>query len=159
MIGTETKGKYTVNDAIPFFHSPMMAPMLEIGMAFVEEYCKSDQTPEGSKILGWYVSPARDNMETVSKPHLQVANKLKTKDGVCLIAVRTKELSDEAKSGLEIMSKKGENWSPSAPWTTELKNTAEFTKLLKDGRQEKLADMDDFFYDSQAADWRNTNLV
>ncbi|GBG28365.1 ER membrane protein complex subunit 8 [Hondaea fermentalgiana] len=163
LIGTETKGKISVTDAIPFCHAPMMAPIVEIGTAFVEEYCKSEQTPEGSKIFGWFYATSRGNVDTVPKPTLAVFKKLQTvsgTQGTCLVRVLNKNLSDESTTALDIMTLKssGDGFSSSSQWKTELDNTKEFTKLLKEGRQDIVFDMDDFMHDS-TSDWRNLNLV
>jgi len=162
LIGRRSEsGKLKVTDAIPFFHTVTMVPMLEVGMMLVEEFCKSDQTPEGTEVVGWYHSSARMNADLNSTPATRIANGIHKngKPDACLIMIRSSSLADEMNSELEIMTKSGSSWSiKGVKSETELKNTKDFTILLKMEKQNIISDMDDWLMDTKR-DWRNQGLV
>ena len=143
-----TSGKIT--DAVPLFHTPMFAPMLETGVAMSDEYAKSI----GVEVVGWYHGSSRNNYNGVPKGIARVASKLKG----CLVMVDAKLLSDEKESGLLVMKKDLVNWIINEK-AIVAESGVEFTKLLVNLTQNKLEDFDSWLDNPTELDWRNLNLL
>ena len=61
LLGTSNEQAVEVKDAVPLFHTAVLAPMLEVAMLLVDEYCQSEQSAAGLSIVGYYHANARNN--------------------------------------------------------------------------------------------------
>lgn len=170
LIGTiqnnqDGKHHVLINDAIPLFHTPVLSPMLETAFALVEEYCASDQTPEGTCIVGWYHGSARANFDGIPKHVTRIISKMNsrcTDSYTCLVMIEANQLADAAKHGVSVLVPKGNDastWTDSAIVDFDDSASTEFEELLNEGRQNELQDVDSWLEDTKTHDWRNLELV
>jgi hypothetical protein len=162
LLGTGAARELEVSDAVPLFHSLVLAPMVEAGCALADEYCKSAQTPEGTRIVGWYHAPARANCAGVPQAVARITSTLKKRsDATCLVMVDCSKLDDESEPGLQVLLHKADSksWLPAAKVAFLAPGAGrEFTKLLQDEAHLRLADFDSWLQDPKL-DWRNKQLL
>uniref|UniRef100_A0A7S2S590 MPN domain-containing protein n=2 Tax=Mucochytrium quahogii TaxID=96639 RepID=A0A7S2S590_9STRA len=163
LIGTSKTGVVQVVDAIPLFHTPMFAPMLETSFALVEEYCKSNQTPEGTRIVGWYNGPNRSNFSGVPDAATRVTNLIRSKYpdlNACILLVDTNALADPKQPGVKVYqrTKTNANWTASTNMKIkDEKASKEFSEMLLKDKHQLLHDFDNWLEDT-SCDWRNLGL-
>ncbi len=161
----EGDDKVIVQDAIPLFHSLVFTPMLETSMLLIEQYCKSDQTPKNTQIVGWYYGASRNNAVGVPEMVSRIASKIRAKNetcGTCLVLINDKELENASASCIKVLTKQKDSstWiqAPTCSVESGEKFGKELTKLISQGRQEKVVDMDTWLEDT-SLDWRNPELL
>mmetsp|Transcript_2689 Transcript_2689/g.4487 ORF Transcript_2689/g.4487 Transcript_2689/m.4487 type:complete len:198 (+) Transcript_2689:181-774(+) len=156
------EGKVEVTDAVPMFHSVVLAASVETGLALAEAYCSTSQTPEGTRVVGWYTGAARSNFEGTPNNATRIASRLSSKSGkpTILLQINTGSLAKPDRTGLEafVSKDKGASWTRTNDAGVEDASVGKkFTELLREDAQVKLVDMDMWMDDSKL-DWRNKDL-
>ena len=90
LLGSIDAHAIDVTDAVPLFHTAVLAPMLEVAMMLVDEYCQSEQSPAGLSIVGYYHANARNNDGEIPSLARIVSEKIAVQSSrtACLAMVR-----------------------------------------------------------------------
>ena len=151
-------GSNRIVDATPLFHTPALAPMLEVAAMLVEEHCKAN----GLRIVGLYA--AEDNADASSPSPLveRVASQLAAKNkNSCLLLVDNAALASEDKPAflLYTQASAAGEWKPAKSGALQIDADAgaRFTQRLKQGAT-AVDDFDDHLADV-SRDWRNGSFA
>eukprot|EP01098_Paradermamoeba_levis_P016359 TRINITY_DN8799_c0_g1_i1.p1 TRINITY_DN8799_c0_g1~~TRINITY_DN8799_c0_g1_i1.p1 ORF type:complete len:190 (-),score=53.28 TRINITY_DN8799_c0_g1_i1:52-621(-) len=154
LLGEAKEGDEVIDviDAIPLFHGPTLAPMLEVAMMMIDEYCELKEL----KIVGYYHGNERDDSEP-SPLAKKIANKIHS--NVPLMTVLMIEnvfLSPKFKrAALRSYLKEGEQWKANGENVQVGGNAFNLVQTcIDEHRYLSLADFDNHFNDP-ANDWLN----
>uniref|UniRef100_A0A7S1G5B6 MPN domain-containing protein n=1 Tax=Bicosoecida sp. CB-2014 TaxID=1486930 RepID=A0A7S1G5B6_9STRA len=159
--------RVVVEDAVPLFHHPTTAPMLEAATLMAEEWGAA-QAPKLA-VVGYYHANKRAKTHVLSPVAQRVADKVEANcPGAAIVLLDPDMIVSEPERALRLCaaSTSGSDegsWAPSDrslkprdPTTATAKTLAEH--LAEGGPVDRVVDFDDHF-DDVGADWRNPGLV
>jgi len=156
LIGDVLDKQSIITDAIPLFHGPILAPMLEIAFIQVDLYCERNN----KKILGIYYANEGFNFE-VSDIAAIIGDKVnEVCAGALLVMVDNANLMEDSLP-LLTHTKKKEKWEPQ---NNAIETTIAFNEMkqvlfdyIKNNHQTQLNDFQNSL-DRISCDWFNKNL-
>jgi len=166
---TPPKKNIHITDYFPLFHGHTLAPMLEVAMTFIEEYCKRQNNNKGDKnnleIVGYF--HANELYDDTDVPSGSIAHRIGSKinqncpNSVILLLDNRKINPDLKQFGVKVFVKQGDQtWQESSNYVN-LEDGFSWANLkthLQDGRYEKLIDFDNHLGDP-SKDWLNSKIL
>eukprot|EP00899_Mesostigma_viride_P002418 jgi/Mesvir1/12177/Mv00420-RA.1 len=168
----------TVVDAVPLFHGDLaLAPMLEMALMQVDEFCSTQAKTPGLQIIGYYHANQRADDYELGGTATKIADRIAANANVdCAVLVNNRNLhlvsevpADSQNRDVDMLmvfSKSGDKWvaihPPSDKSLRRVTVAPKAGDLLRSyhsqGRQRALWDFDDHL-DDVKRDWRNLDLL
>ena len=139
-------GTNEIIDAIPVFHSPILAPVLEVALLLTTQHCVQNKL----KIMGGYY--CGEDSTVAEKAVQQFCAKLKVPS---LLLIMDKEKLAAESSPFEVVAS---SLLKNAKLQLTASAAKDASRLLKEKRETKLVDVEDSLEDP-TLDFRNTSLL
>eukprot|EP01097_Dermamoeba_algensis_P010849 TRINITY_DN816_c0_g1_i1.p2 TRINITY_DN816_c0_g1~~TRINITY_DN816_c0_g1_i1.p2 ORF type:complete len:188 (-),score=49.73 TRINITY_DN816_c0_g1_i1:1000-1563(-) len=156
-LGVKAEGEWIqITDAVPLFHGTTLAPMLEMALLVVEEYCES----KALQIVGYYHANEREDNEP-SALAKKIAAKIHSNVSIFSLFTIDNHLANPKlkKTCLKSFLKSGDQWKPNS---SELQvNSAVFNNLVNLIEENKYLSLNDFdnHFSDPSNDFLNVDLV
>jgi len=159
-----------IEDAVPLFHTPVLAPSLEVACMLVDEHCKAMSAKSGTgtagesrpwRIVGVYAADDKLTCSTPSAVVERLASQIAAKSKgakCCLLMVDNQALASESKPSFVAYVPSGIEWKAATPKAFDIEASCNslFSQRLKGAKT--VYDFDDHF-SNVLNDWRNLDFA